>query len=132
EGRGMGLRDLLDLPGPRDAGVLADRGRPDRHGCADHDGAAGAARDVLPRVPRPAHGPSSRGPARRRDRRRCWGARVLPAVLLVAAVVRVDARHDGVRHGVRRLVAGHHGRGAGLRGALRVDLRVLPRRARAL
>ena len=49
---------------------------------ADADG------DVLPRLPRHEDGPAARGPQGRRDRRRRGRAGLLPAVLLVAAVVR--------------------------------------------
>src|SRR6185369_12803652 len=67
-----------------------------------------------------------------RDRRRRGGARLLPAVQLVAAVVRRHPRPDGVRRRDGRLVAGHLGCRAGHAGALWLDLRVLRGGARAL
>ena len=53
-------------------------------------------------------GPAPRGPQGRRDRRRRRGARLLPAVLLVAAVDRHGAGHRRLRRGGRRVVAGDH------------------------
>ena len=57
---------------------------------------------------------------------------LLPAVLLVAAVVRLGAGRDGLRRRRVRLVAVHHRCGARCAGAERPRLRVLPGRARPL
>ena len=56
---------------------------------------------------------------------------LLPAVLVVAVVVRAGAGRLRARRGVRLVAVHHRGRG-GLDRADRLGLRVLPRRARAL
>jgi hypothetical protein len=62
----------------------------------------------------------ARGPQGRRDRRRRRRAGLLPAVLLVAAVVRLHARRDRLRHRAGRVVAGRHRHGPGRPGAERL------------
>ena len=76
--------------------------------------------------------PAARGPQGRRDRRRRRRAGLLPAVLLVAAVVRLHARRDRLRHRAGCLVAGRHRHGPGRPGAQRTRLRVLQGRTRPL
>ena len=99
EGRGLDLRRLHDLPGAGDPGLLAGhrrqrpRRRLDRHVRPGHDHAADVDGHHLPRLPRQEDGPAARGPQGRRDRRRGGGARLLPAILLVAAVDRPGARY---------------------------------------
>ena len=72
--------------------------RPDGHVGADHDVPADPAGDVLPGLPRLQDGAASRGPSGRRDRRRRGGARLLPAVQLVAAVGGATLARDRLRH----------------------------------
>ena len=75
-----------------DASAQTERRRLDRHLRAGHDDAADADGHHLPRLPRQEDGPATRGPQGRRDRGRRRRAGLLPAVLLVAAVVRAGAR----------------------------------------
>ena len=87
--------------------LLVDHRRLDGDVRAHHDHAADPDDDHLPRVPRQEHGAAPGGPQGRRDRRRRRRARVLPAVQLVAAVVRRLPRRGRARRGLR-LVAVHH------------------------
>src|SRR4029079_12431586 len=132
EDRSLDLRDLDGLLRDRGAGVLADHRGLDRHLGAGDDHAADGHGDPVPRFPRLQDGAAAGGPEGRRDRRRGRGARLLPAVLLVAPVVRWIAGGDRGRRGSRRLVADDHRHRARCHRPDRMGLRVLPRRARPL
>ena len=79
------------------SGLLVHHRGLDRHLRAGDDRPADRDDHPLPRVPRLAHGPASGGPQGGRDRRRGRRAGLLPALLLVAAVVRPRPRPHGLR-----------------------------------